>query len=289
MKVCGFSFIRNAVKFDYPIVEAIKSVLPLCDHFVLAVGKSEDDTLRLVSDIDPKVEIINTIWNDDLRKGGKVLALETDKAFKHISEDFDWCIYVQGDEVFHEDGMDTLAKAMKSFKSDLNVDGLLLKYRHFYGSYDYIGDATNWYRHEIRVIRNLKSIYSYRDAQGFRKGNNRKLQVKKVDAYIHHYGWVKNPEKMQAKVESFNRLWHNDEWVNNNIVSSEVFDYGKIKSLQKFKGTHPEVILKRISKMNWSFSHDISRNNYTFKDRLKLFIQRKTGYLPGEYRNYKEI
>lgn len=30
MKVAGFTFIRNAVKNDYPIVAAITSILPIC-------------------------------------------------------------------------------------------------------------------------------------------------------------------------------------------------------------------------------------------------------------------
>ncbi|MBM3912615.1 MAG: glycosyltransferase family 2 protein, partial [Sphingomonadales bacterium] len=45
MKVSGFTFIRNAVLLDYPILEAIRSILPLCDEIVVAVGKSEDETL----------------------------------------------------------------------------------------------------------------------------------------------------------------------------------------------------------------------------------------------------
>jgi hypothetical protein len=45
MKVAGFSFIKNAVINDYPVVEAITSILPICDEFVIAVGKSDDGTL----------------------------------------------------------------------------------------------------------------------------------------------------------------------------------------------------------------------------------------------------
>ena len=48
MKVTGFSFIRNANRYDYPILEAIKSVLPLCDEFIITVGNSEDGTLELI-------------------------------------------------------------------------------------------------------------------------------------------------------------------------------------------------------------------------------------------------
>lgn len=48
MKVCGFTFIRNAEKYDFPIVEAITSILPICDKFVVAVGESEDNTRAII-------------------------------------------------------------------------------------------------------------------------------------------------------------------------------------------------------------------------------------------------
>src|SRR5687768_16681264 len=103
MKVSGFTFVRNAIKYDYPIVEAIRSILPLCNEIVVAVGKSEDDTLHLIQSIgSDKIKIIQTVWDDSLREGGRVLALETDKAFKAISPDSDWAFYIQGDEVLHE-------------------------------------------------------------------------------------------------------------------------------------------------------------------------------------------
>ena len=84
MKVSGFTFIRNAITYDYPIVEAIRSILPLCDEVVVAVGNSEDATLQLIQSIDPKVRIIETVWDDTVREGGRTLALETDKAYAAI-------------------------------------------------------------------------------------------------------------------------------------------------------------------------------------------------------------
>ena len=132
MKVSGFSFIRNAIKLDYPIVEAITSILPICDEFVIAVGKSEDDTLALIQSINsPKIKIIETIWDEALREGGRVLASETDKAFSHISPDSDWAFYIQGDEVVHEDYLPLIKKLMEKWKDDLNVEGLLFNYKHF--------------------------------------------------------------------------------------------------------------------------------------------------------------
>ena len=60
MKVSGFTFIRNAIKFDYPIVEAITSILPVCDEFVVAIGNSDDETESLIQSIgSSKIRIIN--------------------------------------------------------------------------------------------------------------------------------------------------------------------------------------------------------------------------------------
>ena len=63
MKVTGFTFIRNAVRFDYPVVESIRSILPICDDFVVAVGNWDDNTRELVQDIDrDKIKIVDTVW-----------------------------------------------------------------------------------------------------------------------------------------------------------------------------------------------------------------------------------
>lgn len=290
MKVSGFSFIRNAIKYDYPIVESIRSILPVCDQVVVAVGNSEDNTLDLIRSIDKqKIKIIETVWDDTIREGGRVLADETNKAFREINSDSDWCFYIQGDEVIHEKYLDTVYEGMKKWKDKPEVDGLLFNYLHFYGSYDYIGESYRWYRREIRVVKNDKSLSSYRDAQGFRKGENEKLRVKHIDAWMYHYGWVKEPSAMQGKQESFNKLWHSDQWVDKNIPKKEEFDYSEIDALSMFKGTHPKTMEERIRKKNWKFDYDISRNNFSPKDRFKRIMEKITGYRIGEYRNYKII
>ncbi len=290
MKVTGFTFIRNAIKYDYPIAEAIRSILPVCDDFVIAVGKSEDGTLQMIQSIDPvKIRIFETEWDDSLRTGGRVLAEETNKAFRAIGDDADWCFYIQGDEIVHERYLDTIREGMLHWKDDKRVDGLLFKYLHFYGSYDYVGTSSRWYPHEIRIVRNDKRIYSYRDAQGFRKGDDEKLNVKLLDAYVYHYGWVKDPRAMQRKQEIFHKLWHDDEWVEKNVSKAEVFDYAAhIDAVEKFTGTHPAVMQERVRNSNWQFEYDISFNRTSFKERLKQFAENKLG-INMSYRNYRMV
>jgi hypothetical protein len=294
MKVSGFTFIRNAVKNDYSIVEAITSILPLCDEFIVALGDSEDETENLINSIgSPKIKIIHTVWDTSVRDGGKVFADETDKAFNAISTDTDWTFYIQGDEVVHEKYLPLIKKEMEENLSDNKVEGLLFKYLHFYGSYDYYGHSRRWYRREIRIVRNNKNIRSYRDAQGFRWADNRKIQVKLIDAYIYHYGWVKPPSGLANKLRNFNQFYHDDEWMAQNLPETFTFDYSHKNPdrLVHFTGTHPAVMQKRLAATNWSLDLDLKELDKKMSLRRKVLqkIEDLTGWRVSEYRNYKII
>lgn len=289
MKVSGFTFIRNAIRFDYPIVEAIRSILPLCDEFIVVVGNSEDNTTQLIESISsPKIKIISSVWDDSLRQGGRVLAAETNKAMDAISGDSTWCFYIQGDEVLHEKFHAPVKKSLEEWKDDKRVEGLLFNYLHFYGSYDYVGDSTRWYRKEVRIVRKDTAIRSFRDAQGFQK-NRRPLHVKESGGTMYHYGWVKAPSKQQEKQKYFHSLWHSDDWMKKNIPDTLEFDYSKIDSLKHFEGNHPAVMQKRIETQNWKFDFDPTRKKLSPKSRFKLTLEKYTGWRIGEYKNYKLI
>jgi hypothetical protein len=288
MKVAGFTIIRNAIRFDYPVVEAITSILPICDVFYVGVGKSDDATRELIASIPSgKIIIIDTVWDDTLREGGRVLAVETNKVFDAIPDSYDWCFYIQSDECVHEADLEKIRAAMAANVGDARVDGLLFRYKHFYGHYSYIGVGRRWYSHEIRVIRNNKRIRSYKDAQGFRFSNGSKLRVRDSGAFIYHYGWVKPPKAQQAKQESFHRMWHDDSWMKKNVAAVEEFDYSNIDLLEKYNGTHPAVFRRRISQAQWSFHYDRARVKRNLKYRFLYFIEKLTGWRPGENRNYK--
>lgn len=290
MKVTGFTFIRNAVKLDYPVSESIKSILPVCDDFIVAVGNSEDDTLNLIKNLDPqKIKILETTWDDspEMKKGGRVFAKETDKAFREVPDDSDWAFYIQGDEIIHEKYLEIITSAMEKWKDDDNVDGLLFNYLHFYGSYDYVGNSPRWYNHEIRIIKNNKSIYSYRDAQGFRKEDNKKLNVKPVDAYVYHYGWVKEPGTMMKKLINAKSFYSGVKWLKK-LDGDKSFDYSSIDSLVLFSGTHPKTMQEHINRKNWIFDYDISFNKLSVRYKAKIFLKKYLG-INSFYENYRIV
>ena len=286
MFISGFTFVRNAIKLDYPVVEAIRSILPLCNEVVVAVGNSEDGTRDLILSInDPKIRIIDTVWDDSLREGGRVLAVETNKAFREINPQADWAFYIQADEILHEKYYEEVFNKMNYYLDRKDIDGLLFGYKHFYGNYDYIGESFRWYRNEIRIIRNSNEIYSYRDAQGFRKGNDIKLKVAKIDAEIFHYGWVKHPKKQTIKRIEFSKLYHDDNWINQNIKEEE-FDYSNIDALALFLDSHPKVMQERIKQKNWEFKFDTNIRRLSTKEKIRRLYYKFTKKILGEYQNY---
>ncbi|MBW6537058.1 MAG: hypothetical protein K0B11_18770, partial [Mariniphaga sp.] len=204
--------------------------------------------------------------------------------------EYDWCFYIQGDEVVHEKYLPGIKKAMHDNFDRKEVEGLLFRYKHFYGTYDYVAVSRKWYRNEIRIIRNYKSIRSYRDAQGFRK-NGKKLNVVTVDAEIYHYGWVRHPRFMQEKMDEVRKFYNGISEVEAlKKAGEQEFNYsGNYDMLAKFDGTHPKVMKERIQRLNWQVDVDLGKIRMKPKYRLLHFIEKIFGVRLFEYRNYRVL
>jgi hypothetical protein len=287
-RISGVTIVKNAIEFDYPVIECIRSLLPLVDEMIVSIGDGTDETETAVQSIgSSKIKIVHSVWDPHLTTGGTILAAETDKAMRHVSKEADWIFYLQADEVIHENDYPLIFDACNLYLENMKVEGFLFNYIHFYGSFDYFGDSRRWYNREIRIIRNNQGIQSYRDAQGFRK-NNRKLQVKKLDARIFHYGWVRNPNAQTKKLATFYTFWGAHE--NKKDISAEMYDYLKnADSLALFQGTHPACMHDRILRKNWDLKFDTNRKNFKCKDHFLYQFEKITGIRPFDYKNYKII
>lgn len=287
MKITGVTIIRNAVKNDYPIIEAIASILPVVDEMIVSVGDSEDETEALIRSIpSSKIKIVYSTWDLRYRKGGQILAVETNKVLKQVSADTDWIFYIQGDEVIHEQYHANILAAAQKHLNDEKVEGLLFNYLHFYGTYDYVGNSRKWYDVETRIIRNNKGIQSYRDAQGFRKANHQKIKVARINAFVYHYGWVKDPAQMKAKQKHVAAFWNEDQALEKILKEDDFFDYSAFDSIKKFTGTHPAVMMDRIQRKNWDVSLDVRKSNLKLKYRLLNWVEQATGIRLFTFRNH---
>ncbi|MEN8202717.1 MAG: hypothetical protein ABFS28_08995 [Bacteroidota bacterium] len=317
MKISGFTMGKNALKLYYPMRQSVESILPLVDEFVVALGDSDaDDETRAELEAigSEKIRFVYTVWDIEKFPRGMEHAHQTD-----IAKDLctgDWLFYLQSDEVVHEKDLEIIRKRCEDLLPDQEVEGLLFRYRHFWGDYDHIQDGHCWYRKEIRIIRNHPEIHSWESAQSFRRipgfeGLNYrqqegtyKLRVADVDAEIFHYGWVRPPAVMQNKIKAFTINHQGRKKVEAQVAAHQfdrVFDYGNLSKLTTFKGTHPAVMKKWMSRFDWkeqlryngparSLNPMISKHD-RLRYRIISWIEKR---LPGnmrlgEFRNYIKL
>lgn len=299
-KISGFSVIRHGQRFGYPFLEAYRSLLPLVDELVINVGIGEDATKEILTrwaqqEGNGKVILFNSEWplNDpEKKKGGQILADQTNLALDRCSGD--WCIYLQADEVLHDQDLWKLYSDIQYAHTRPEIEALLLQYRHFYGSFDVVQSGRNVYRREIRVVRKLSQPRSIGDAQSFRKMTGEKLKALLTDVRVFHYGWVRPPEVMREKTFFMDQLYHGDPTKEASQTlqphSGENYRYKRILGLTYFKETHPKVMHPRISQQGlpWDFEKD--RPVWEWKDGAKFLLdlfEKWTGYRLFEYRSYR--
>lgn len=311
MVISGFTFARNATKLYYPVKASIESILPIVDEFIVALGDCDPDdhTRKEIESIgSDKIRIIDTVWDLNKYPGGTEYAHQTDIAKEACKGD--WLFYMQCDEAIHEKYLDTVVKSCQKYFHVADVNGLLFRYKHFFGDYWHYHISHDWYPKEMRVIRNLPDIHSWRDAQSFRhipnfdgldyqkKAGTRKVNVVQIDAEIFHYGFVRPPELMAKKnrnaVASYNLNADNTKGYSRQL---DYFDYGPLNRLAEYKDTHPSSMSEWISRFNWRDKlqyegHPNPRRekhkHETLKDRVLTFVEQNLlgGRIIGGFKNY---
>lgn len=309
MKISGFSFVRNGIKLYYPVVEAIKSILPIVDEFIIAVGAGDEDdkTRELIAGInDKKVKIIDTEWKPEYFKGGIINSIQTDIAKNACTGD--WLFYLQADEVVHEKYLTVIKNRCEELLDNKEVEGLVFRYKHFWGDYKHYHNGHGWYPNEIRIIRNKSEIHSWQSAQSFRKFDyydnprqpegHHKIKVARVDAEIYHYGWVRPPYLMQNKKRALDSVhWGLTKASDYYDNAPKEFDYGPLNLLAEFNETHPKVMKNMIEQMNWQdkLQHEGRPNKYRLPHKHEKIIYRILSFIEnnfygkkrfGEFKNY---
>ncbi len=270
MKVSCFTFVRNGEILGYPFVQSIKSALPLCDEFVVNIGPSEDDTLRLVQEIgDPKIRIIENVWNEQMKVSGYVYGQQ--KNIAHFNCTGDWAFYLEADEVLHESELPKIRAAMERHLPDQQVEALVFDYLHFYGNHRTYAWSPGWYRRAPRIIRNTIRSYSPDGLFFLVLGSNKRGRYPRAalaDATVYHYGWVRSEEQMNRKSEKVQQYW---------TKTPQKIDYSQVDPsiLREFAGTHPSVMADWLPKevpglFGADPSHILTRRERRHRLMLKL-------------------
>lgn len=281
MRVSGFTFLRNAVKLDYPAVEAIRSVLPLVDEFVVNVGRlpgeADDGTLGMVRDIgSPKLRIIESLWSPQMNRGAYVYAQQTNIALFNCTGD--WAVYVQCDEVVHEGDHDLLRDAMQRYMDDARVDALTLHQLNFWGDYQTILHRRPWIgRRKCWIVKPHHFVLSRGDAANFTvhpkfKERGRKVRAVETAARQFHYGAIKSGKALREKEANNAKFWTERRFDVEKATEATFYHQVPKQFVCRFDGSHPAVMSQRIAEHEISLDHDSPnwRSNLTGKERWQV-------------------
>jgi glycosyltransferase involved in cell wall biosynthesis len=274
--ISGFTFIRNGVELGFPFEASIRSLLPLVDEFVIAVGRSTDDTLERVRAIgDPKLRIIETLWNERMADRGFVYAQQ--KMIAQYACTGDWAFYLEGDELVHEAELDRIRASVERHHGNPQVEALVFDYHHFYGVPQQVATSPAWYRRECRLIRNTIRSYAPDGQYWLVTSRHRRPHYPRAalaDAHIYHYGHVRKLSYMQQKVRQVSKYWGKE---------APEHDYGRIDplALSPFTGTHPAVIrdwLATEAEQTFRLNPDHVLTSRERKHRLSMRLERAFGW-----------
>ena len=279
IRASGFTFLRNAVKLDYPAVESIRSVLPIVDEFIVNIGPSDDGTEDLVRSInDSKIKIIHSQWNPNIVQGGYIYAQQTNIALFNCMGK--WAFYIQSDEVVHDEDLPILDELMKKCEDDNRIEGLALNELTFWGDYKTIINVYPWrYGHRCWVVKPHKFVLSRGDASGFTvhpkyKERGRRIRVAYSGARIFHYPEIKPPKTVAEKFKTISNYWSEmlKQEQLDELCNTSVYKRLPRSFVENYEGTHPTVMKKRIEQYPIKLDLNSSewRTKLTWYERKKL-------------------
>jgi hypothetical protein len=288
MRLAGCSIVSHAVRLDFPIVPAVRSLLAVCDEVVVNVGPPDDGTHDLLQGLrEPRLRLLRGEWDPSL--GGRVLAVETNRALAAVQGD--WAIYLQADEVLHEADTPRLREAIAAADPDPSVEGLLFDYLHFYGSFRRLATNRTWIRHEVRAIRPGGAVQSFAEAQGFRvMPAGRRVRARGTGCRVFHYGWARPLAALQAKREIDHAIYHATDGVPMRAQLPGRMP-GEI-GLAEYDGPHPQVAEAWIAAREGLLPPDVLPVRWSARQaQIALLhgLERVTGWRPFEFRNYTKV
>ena len=243
--VSGFSIVRDARELDYPVLESLRSLLPLVEEVVVVAHRDDGETLGMLGGLDDgRVRVVPIDWDEGPRGGGRTLAWLTNIALARCRHP--WAFYLQADEVIHEDDYVRIRRALERYDRARGVDALSFRYLHFEGSYGYVNPLR--YRRQCRLVRNDGRLASVRDAAGFARADGRRLGTRSSGARIFHYGWARRPDALKAKTLALARFYHTEASVARRWGALTAERLGSADLAFRWSGSHPAVMRPRIAR-----------------------------------------
>lgn len=224
----GITLVRQANRLGYPWKQCVKALTDLCDQVIINVDIHSDDGMlddlkKLTS---KNHQFYLSVWDMKNTGDGRMLANEANKTLPEVTSD--WVIYLQADEMIHQQDMHSLRLYLDTLPSNTTQVELLRTYF--------------W-----KDLNSRAPQYEIYLGRIFRKGthtvggdgmylNRLKGEIIRSPYWIYHYSRMGPEEKVAARVKNLDQLFHDD------VSVTKTFSYNEEPVLIPYTGTHPDGI-----------------------------------------------
>jgi len=168
VKISGILSINNAVYLGYPFIEAVLSVLPIVDEFLINDGGSDDETPIYLKKLQKTFPNKIRLFNKSFYPSNFWEAVDNSLNFLINKAKGNWLFEVQGDEVWHEKDIlkvkETIEKASIEGYNSIRA---VLQWINF--------QAIDPYKYRnVRMVRRIKDLKSHWCGDDFRTANTEK-------------------------------------------------------------------------------------------------------------------
>lgn len=242
------TIISNAIRLDYPFQPWLECNAPVASEIVINVDSTcQDGTVELVRDLTHTLEnvrILESPWNWENRVGGSELAIQSNLAIELCTQP--WVLYIQADEVLHEQQHPLLKATVESAPADVTVFNLPRLY--FWGRPDTI--RMDWTHYLPRLFRR-GSRSSSGDAM-YTSGSGKPVPSK---ISLFHYSRMGDPAVISKRIATLDSLYHPQ----NTIQETGPYDYA-LKSFDSFSSeAEPDVVPGKFARYNGDHPASIVR------------------------------
>lgn len=236
--ISGFVCVRNAEIYDYCVVSAVKSLIPVCDEVVVCDGESTDRTLRRIEDIgDSRIRVITYPWKNPIAND-RFWVEWLNYARERL--DYDYQLTLDADEVLDPRSHDKI----REFAAD-GICGLFdrlnfwMDIRRLAPKNTVCGDT---------VARcGPSSLYCCSDEPSPAVTPNIRTNARyHPDLRIFHYGFVRDPSAFLRKSKDVQKMFTGscDARILGMEATGRIWnerDYFDGAQLESYLGPHPEA------------------------------------------------
>jgi len=273
VKISGILSIRDGVYLGYPFLEAILSLIPIVDEFLIGDGGSKDETLhwlRKLKKIFPKIKIYHLPWF----KSKRWEALDESLNYLIKKAKGDWIFEVQGDELWHE-------------KDILKIREIIKKaHRKSFNSIRQPCLGCSWTNIDfyiyktVRIVRKISGLKSCWGGDDFQIGESRSPKKGFTSHNV--------PPELEIKIPfyHFNRLFLKNILLQDKVFvdflatemenRKEIFERHKEMYRDKFNPPRGEEVLDSLPAIIKGLSQDVK-----YRARKELFDRKLLSKITG--------